>query len=89
MRSAVAAFLLPALALAAPLDGPGLNGPGVGTEAWADQPDPKEIQIVATRFSGSGCPQNSVSTSISPDKTVRSLKPTTCLTADTDPPPRS
>lgn len=66
MRSAVAAFLLPVLALAAPLD-----GPGIGTDAWADQPDPKEIQIVATRFSGSGCPQNSVSTSISPDKTVR------------------
>lgn len=66
MRSAVAAFLLPALALAAPLD-----GPGIGTEAWADQPDPNQIQIVATRFSGSGCPQNSVSTSISPDKTVR------------------
>jgi len=56
-----AAFLLPALAAAAPLAGP--NG-------ISDLPDPKEIQIVSASFSGNGCPQNSVSTSISPDRTV-------------------
>jgi hypothetical protein len=63
MRSV--AFLLPALVAASPL-GPGV----VGTEGWADQPDPKEIQIQSATFSGNGCPQGTVSTSISPDKTV-------------------
>lgn len=36
----------------------------------ADTPDPNDIQIVGVSFSGSGCPQGSVSTSISLDKTV-------------------
>jgi len=65
MRSV--AFLLPALALASPLVGP--SG-GSNTDGWADQPDPKDIQIVSATFSGNGCPQGTVSTSISPDKTV-------------------
>jgi hypothetical protein len=56
-----AAFLLPALAAAAPLLGP--NG-------VSDLPDPREIQVVSATWSGNGCPQNSVSTSISPDRTV-------------------
>ena len=56
-----AAFLLPALAMAAPALNPNLSG---------DMPDPKDIQIVSASFSGNGCPQGSVSTSISPDRTV-------------------
>ncbi|OAA60257.1 hypothetical protein SPI_05381 [Niveomyces insectorum RCEF 264] len=36
----------------------------------ADQPDPSQISISSVGFSGSGCPQGSVSTSISPDRTV-------------------
>jgi hypothetical protein len=62
MRSV--AFLLPALALASPI------GPGAVTDGWSDQPDPKDIQIQSVSFSGNGCPQGTVSTSISPDKTV-------------------
>ncbi|KAK4243441.1 hypothetical protein C7999DRAFT_36220 [Corynascus novoguineensis] len=57
------AFLLPALAAATPIA-------QVGNDGWADAPDPKEIQIVSASFSGNGCPQGTVSTSISPDKTV-------------------
>lgn len=33
-------------------------------------PDPNQITIIDTAYSGSGCPQGSVSTSTSPDKTV-------------------
>ncbi|KAK0725965.1 hypothetical protein B0H67DRAFT_481092 [Lasiosphaeris hirsuta] len=62
MRS-FAAFLLPALAVASPVAQTGTNG-------WADQPDPSQIQIQSSSFSGNGCPQGTVSTSISPDKTV-------------------
>ncbi|KAM7188399.1 protein of unknown function (DUF4360) domain containing protein [Rhypophila sp. PSN 637] len=61
MRSA--AFLLPALVAASPIA-------QVSSDGWADGPDPKQIQIVSVSFSGNGCPQGSVSTSISPDKTV-------------------
>ncbi|KAL2173582.1 uncharacterized protein P884DRAFT_280878 [Thermothelomyces heterothallicus CBS 202.75] len=57
-------FLLPALVAASPI------APVVGNDGWADAPDPKEIQIVSASFSGNGCPQGTVSTSISPDKTV-------------------
>lgn len=57
------AFLVPALAAAVPL------GP-TGPDGWADGPDPNEIQISSASFSGNGCPQGTVSTSISPDKTV-------------------
>ncbi|KAK1764145.1 hypothetical protein QBC33DRAFT_562197 [Phialemonium atrogriseum] len=57
------AFLLPALVAASPI------GP-TGPDGWNDGPDPNEIQIVDASFSGNGCPQGTVSTSISPDKTV-------------------
>ena len=33
-------------------------------------PDPNQITIIDTAYSGSGCPQGSVSTSTTPDKTV-------------------
>ncbi|KAK4102345.1 hypothetical protein N658DRAFT_515529 [Parathielavia hyrcaniae] len=59
-----AAFLLPALVVASPV------AQVVGNDGWADAPDPSEIQIVGATFSGNGCPQKSVSTNISPDKTV-------------------
>ncbi|KAK0612404.1 hypothetical protein B0T17DRAFT_593403 [Bombardia bombarda] len=57
------AFLLPALAAASPLG-------QVSPDGWSDSPDPSQIQVVSASFSGNGCPQGSVSTSISPDKTV-------------------
>ncbi|KAK4117411.1 hypothetical protein N656DRAFT_35355 [Canariomyces notabilis] len=59
-----AALVLPALVAASPV------AQVVGNDGWADAPDPKQIQIVEASFSGSGCPQGTVSTSISPDKTV-------------------
>jgi len=55
------ALLAPALAAATPILNP---------QATADLPDPKEIQIISATWSGNGCPSNSVSTSISPDRTV-------------------
>ncbi|EJT79829.1 hypothetical protein GGTG_04912 [Gaeumannomyces tritici R3-111a-1] len=58
------AFLLPALAAATPVNLP------KGGAGQADGPDPKQIQIVSASFSGNGCPQGTVSTSISPDRTV-------------------
>lgn len=58
------AFLLPVLAAASPVS------PGVVPDGWADAPDPKDIQIESVRFSGNGCPQGTVSYTISPDKTV-------------------
>jgi hypothetical protein len=58
------AFLLPALVAASPV------AQVVGNDGWADAPDPQDIQIVSASFSGSGCPQGTVSTNISPDKTV-------------------
>lgn len=61
MRSV--AFLLPVLAAATPIA-------QVGSDGWADGPDPSQIQIQSATFSGNGCPQGSVSTNISPDKTV-------------------
>ncbi|KAB5517349.1 hypothetical protein GE09DRAFT_979172 [Coniochaeta sp. 2T2.1] len=57
------AFLLPALAAASPIAQTTPDG-------WADGPDPNQIQITSASFSGNGCPQGTVSTSISPDKTV-------------------
>ena len=56
-------FLLPAVVAASPLV----------TQITADQPDPKQIQIVAASASGNGCPQNSYTYSISPDRTVVTL----------------
>jgi hypothetical protein len=70
MRSV--AFLLPALVAASPI------AQVVGNDGWADAPDPKDIQIVAATFSGNGCPQGSVSTNISPDKTVSKKRASTC-----------
>lgn len=66
MRS-FAAFLLPALAVASPIAQTSPDG-------WSDGPDPSQIQILSAAFSGNGCPQGSVSTSISPDRTVGFLK---------------
>lgn len=60
MRS-FAALALPALVAASPALNP---------NAVSDLPDPKEIQIVSATWSGNGCPANTVSTSISPDRTV-------------------
>lgn len=55
------AFLAPALAAAGPILNP---------QATSDLPDPSDIQIVGATWSGNGCPSNTVSTSISPDRTV-------------------
>lgn len=57
----VAAFLLPALGAAVPL---------AGSNGVSDLPDPSEVQIISATPSGNGCPQNSFSTSMSPDRTV-------------------
>ncbi|KAL2872921.1 hypothetical protein SGCOL_011936 [Colletotrichum sp. CLE4] len=59
MKGLLALFLV-ALVVATPL----------GPTGASDTPDPKEIQIASASFSGSGCPQGSVSTTISPDRTV-------------------
>jgi hypothetical protein len=58
MHSKIVALLLPALAAAYP--------------APADSP-PEGIIIKDTTYSGNGCPQGSVSTSTSEDKTVRTI----------------
>jgi hypothetical protein len=55
------AFLAPLLAAASPV---------IRYQAVADLPDPSEIQIIGANWSGSGCPQNTVATTISPDRTV-------------------
>jgi hypothetical protein len=55
------ALLAPVLAAATPILNP---------QAISDLPSPKEIQITSATWSGNGCPSNSVSTSISPDRTV-------------------
>ncbi|KAG7123068.1 putative secreted protein like [Verticillium longisporum] len=61
MKIQLVALLAPVLALARPRF-PTVVGPST--------PNPNEIQIVSAQFSGSGCPQGSVSTTISPDRTV-------------------
>lgn len=53
--------LLPTLAAAGPVLNPDLD---------SDVPNPLEIQISGATWSGNGCPQGTVSTSISPDRTV-------------------
>jgi len=67
------ALFAPALAAATPVlifpDSSNTNYPS-GGDGLADSPDPNQIQIISASFSGNGCPQGSVSTSISPDKTV-------------------
>jgi len=55
------ALLLPVLALANPVPQTTTGG----------APSPEQITIVDTTYSGNGCPQGSVSTSTSTDKTVR------------------
>jgi hypothetical protein len=56
----VFALLAPILVIASPL---GISGTG-------DTPDPNQIQIVSASSSGNGCPQGTVTTDISPDRTV-------------------
>jgi hypothetical protein len=58
MHSKLAVLALAGLAAASPL-------PQSGTA-----PDPAQITILDSTYSGNGCPQGSVSTSTSPDKTV-------------------
>lgn len=84
MRSAAILSLLPALAAASPTfvlgegsttltpaSGGGAAIPdGLNPSPAADKPDPNSITIVGVDFSGSGCPRNSVSSSISLDGTV-------------------
>ena len=53
-------LLAPALALAGPVLQPDLN----------DTLDPTKIQIIGVAWSGNGCPQGTVSTSVSADRTV-------------------
>lgn len=65
MHAKIAALLLPVLAAANPL-------PQTTTD---DAPPAEQITIVDTSYSGNGCPQGSVSTSTSTDKTV-SIIPT-------------
>ncbi|KAI4931873.1 uncharacterized protein J4E92_003770 [Alternaria infectoria] len=60
MYAKIAALLLPVLAAANPL-------PQTTSE---DAPPAEQITIVDTSYSGNGCPQGSVSTSTSTDKTV-------------------
>lgn len=52
-------LLLPALAAAAPA----INNA-------ADTPNPSEIQIISASWSGNGCPANSVTSTLSPDRTA-------------------
>lgn len=52
-------LLLPALAAAAPALNNALNAP-----------NPSDIQILSATWSGNGCPANTVSTSLSPDRTA-------------------
>jgi hypothetical protein len=54
-------LLAPALAAAAP---------AVNSNTKRDLPDPSDIQILSATWSGNGCPDKTVSTSISPDRTV-------------------
>jgi hypothetical protein len=60
MRS-ILALLAPALVAATPIITPNVQ---------SDLPDPREIQITSATWSGNGCPANTVSTNISPDRTV-------------------
>ncbi len=70
MRSFLA-LVVPALAAAVPvLFSADSTNSTDGLLNTLDGPDPNEIQIQSASFSGNGCPQGSVSTNISPDKTV-------------------
>ncbi|KAF4634277.1 hypothetical protein G7Y89_g3834 [Cudoniella acicularis] len=59
-----ALLLLPALVLASPLDS------DFTTKERRQSPPSDQITIASASSSGNGCPQGSVSTSLSPDKTV-------------------
>ena len=59
-----AALVVPALVAASPLGGVG------GTNG--DVPSPDQIQIISTSNSGNGCPQGTITTDISPDRSVSS-----------------
>ncbi|KAH7410943.1 hypothetical protein BKA64DRAFT_741572 [Cadophora sp. MPI-SDFR-AT-0126] len=59
MQLITAALLLPALALANPV-----------AQRQAKSPPADEIKIISAQSSGNGCPQGSVSSTISPDRTV-------------------
>lgn len=59
------AILAPALAATSPI--------GLSDNASGDVPSPDQIQIVSTSNSGNGCPQGTVTTDISPDRTVSCL----------------
>lgn len=65
MQLVTAALLLPALALANPV------------ALRQAKPPADEIKIISAQSSGNGCPQGSVSSTISPDRTVRS--PSRCI----------
>ncbi|CAK7229621.1 hypothetical protein SCUCBS95973_007285 [Sporothrix curviconia] len=85
MRTSAVLSLLPSLAAATPTfilgegsatlkpdsssGAPGILSP-VASSSADDTPDPNQIQVSSVAFSGSGCPQGSVSTTISPDATV-------------------
>ncbi|KAI1488037.1 hypothetical protein F5X96DRAFT_109809 [Biscogniauxia mediterranea] len=60
MRSFLAILLAPALAAANP----------IGIISDGDLPSPDEVSIVSATASGNGCPQGTVTTNISPDRTV-------------------
>ncbi|KAI1077441.1 hypothetical protein F5B20DRAFT_260700 [Whalleya microplaca] len=60
MRSSFAALLAPVLAVANPI--------GIITDG--DVPSSEEIQIVSASASGNGCPQGTVTTDLSTDRTV-------------------
>jgi hypothetical protein len=62
-----ALLLLPALAVASPL-----NSAYTPLERRDAGPPIDQITIVDSGYSGNGCPQGSVSTTLSPDKTVSS-----------------
>jgi hypothetical protein len=64
----VPAILLPVLALANPL----------GNRQTPATPPVDQITIISAQSSGNGCPQGSVSNTLSPDKTVSSLS---CLSS--------
>lgn len=50
--------------------GNGNPGTNDNNSGYADAPSPDQIQVASVGFSGNGCPQGSVSTTISPDRTV-------------------
>lgn len=62
----LAAFFLPLLGAATPT----IVFPGGSKNPSSTGPDPTQITITQASFSGNGCPQGTVSTSFSADKTL-------------------